>query len=846
MIQTRAAAVLGHLDRGVSVEIAGMPYSGRSAIARTVAERLASAGQRVLCVRGVPFIADVPAGALTVAGERPRQSPRDGAVDRVGLEDATVIVVDDAPAVDDLSIHRIVAQHVRRRVPVVAVIGTGAQSAHPLRGALSPSARVEAEPLRHAEADRLVRRRLGGGLDAGSLATVTNACGGLPGLVLAVVDAARANGTLIERNGLWTLEGEVWDGTLTPRVEHLLAPVPPEVQETLRLLALAGSLPVGQVDDLCDRDILDTLDQHGLVRALRVQGEWELSLFPPLVADHFLHQRTSLVRLQAEAMLDRLTIEHRRPAVTGPEPTAQPAGTTLLSHRSAQHWRTEAERRRAAWLADSCPATAVRYLSAAGNAAADPAVVDEVVARTPLVGPALDRMLYLGRRAAHLGIVRGDVDGAVALLEEHRATLPAFDAALRACQAHVRLVRGPMPTEDLLAPPAPSEHPLSGSMLRAVTAEVRVAQGRPQDARTLLAAADDGRMTAARDLMPDTTATRGLALILDCDLDAAIRGSLAAFDTALEALDVTWIDGHAYVSSLAMSLGARVADLEEHLATVSLLAKPPTLDAHFQTGVLAVAAVVADGQGRCTEALALAHRARAHCDVVGPHPLMDPVAVLHLIGTRAHGATPAAVDPLWHSARGLINQGYVTAGVLRAVAALERRPDPDRAHLLRQVAQQSQSALLRHVADYAVALATADPERLQTVSRELRWAGLRLYGVRAAVQAARRLRERGDTVASTRLAFETWELTHALGAQYTSLLDPLVHDLGVTEREREIASLLGGGASARDIAAALVLSVRTVEQHILRACRKLGVNSRADLALAARTWFAGRPGGPRR
>jgi DNA-binding CsgD family transcriptional regulator len=58
----------------------------------------------------------------------------------------------------------------------------------------------------------------------------------------------------------------------------------------------------------------------------------------------------------------------------------------------------------------------------------------------------------------------------------------------------------------------------------------------------------------------------------------------------------------------------------------------------------------------------------------------------------------------------------------------------------------------------------------------------------------------------------------------------------LTQREREIASLVASGRSAKSIAEMLVISERTVETHVASIYRKLGVTSRGDLvSLLART-----------
>ena len=54
--------------------------------------------------------------------------------------------------------------------------------------------------------------------------------------------------------------------------------------------------------------------------------------------------------------------------------------------------------------------------------------------------------------------------------------------------------------------------------------------------------------------------------------------------------------------------------------------------------------------------------------------------------------------------------------------------------------------------------------------------------------------------------------------------------LPLTAREREIVELAARGHANKDIAQRLTVSVRTVEGHLYRATRKLGVSERAALA----------------
>ena len=56
---------------------------------------------------------------------------------------------------------------------------------------------------------------------------------------------------------------------------------------------------------------------------------------------------------------------------------------------------------------------------------------------------------------------------------------------------------------------------------------------------------------------------------------------------------------------------------------------------------------------------------------------------------------------------------------------------------------------------------------------------------------------------------------------------------GLTEREREVAALIGQGKASREIAEILVVNTRTIEKHIENMLSKLGFISRAQIAVWA-------------
>jgi len=66
------------------------------------------------------------------------------------------------------------------------------------------------------------------------------------------------------------------------------------------------------------------------------------------------------------------------------------------------------------------------------------------------------------------------------------------------------------------------------------------------------------------------------------------------------------------------------------------------------------------------------------------------------------------------------------------------------------------------------------------------------------------------------------------GAQPPTLFAEHIAD-ELTSREREVALLAAAGLSSREIAERLVVSIRTVDNHLHRVYRKLGITRREEL-----------------
>ncbi|MBA3307270.1 MAG: AAA family ATPase [Chloroflexi bacterium] len=114
---------------------------------------------------------------------------------------------------------------------------------------------------------------------------------------------------------------------------------------------------------------------------------------------------------------------------------------------------------------------------------------------------------------------------------------------------------------------------------------------------------------------------------------------------------------------------------------------------------------------------------------------------------------------------------------------------------------------------------------LRTRDRAAAAAALRAAGAEAATLGARTEQKMAEQVLRE-LGVRTWKRGPDAGARQGSA--------SLSEREREVASMVAAGVSNRDVAEALFLSPKTVERHVSNVFAKLGVRNRTQLAVHLR------------
>jgi DNA-binding CsgD family transcriptional regulator len=154
---------------------------------------------------------------------------------------------------------------------------------------------------------------------------------------------------------------------------------------------------------------------------------------------------------------------------------------------------------------------------------------------------------------------------------------------------------------------------------------------------------------------------------------------------------------------------------------------------------------------------------------------------------------------------------------------------------LAALAEITDGDLVPALARHASALATGSAPELEAAGHALEALGACLLAAEAYLAAAAAYRSDGYARPASALTRRAGELAALCGDVSTPGLSFGSQTERLTRREREVAGMAAAGASSREIAAKLVLSVRTVDNHLQNAYSKLGVTSREELARVLRS-----------
>lgn len=157
-------------------------------------------------------------------------------------------------------------------------------------------------------------------------------------------------------------------------------------------------------------------------------------------------------------------------------------------------------------------------------------------------------------------------------------------------------------------------------------------------------------------------------------------------------------------------------------------------------------------------------------------------------------------------------------------------PPKTTANALASVCQRTDAPLAHAYAEHAAALAADDGPALLSVAERLERLGTLRYAANAAADAADAFAREGRQDSARRAATRSREIhERGQGGQPPAIVELDPDAIKLSAREREITEMAAQGLTNAEIAARLVLSTRTVESHLFRAMRKLGISDRREL-----------------
>jgi DNA-binding NarL/FixJ family response regulator len=138
--------------------------------------------------------------------------------------------------------------------------------------------------------------------------------------------------------------------------------------------------------------------------------------------------------------------------------------------------------------------------------------------------------------------------------------------------------------------------------------------------------------------------------------------------------------------------------------------------------------------------------------------------------------------------------------------------------------------------EHAHALLEHDTDALVRAAHALNGVGAVAEAADALAQAAALLWDRGTIADATVVAAAAREHATRAQAVITPALQHLRDVTPLTDRQAEIAAFAAAGMPSREIASHLVVSVRTVDNHLARIFRTFAISTRAELGDILAAW----------
>jgi DNA-binding NarL/FixJ family response regulator len=843
---TAVQAALVEKPGTCGIVIVGDAGVGKTTLARLVTRALPTP---VRWVVGTESARSIPLGVFAplVGAATPPDPITCLATAREALRtgDHSVIGVDDAHLLDQLSatlLHQLALDGSMR---IVATVRAGESVPDAITSLWKDGylQRLYLTPFDKEQSVKLIEQALGGRVEGLSADLMWDASGGNALFLRHLVEGALEAGTLRQVRGVWQLRGRMAvTSELASLLDSRVDQLPDPVLHVLQVLACCEPLDLDTLSMIVGDDAVEAAETRGLLRVTEDQGI-DVRLNHPMFGEALRRRLGTAASRRLSGELVRALKE--RPPTT-PAERIRLAELTIDSDQASDVSLLLAAARDAVALTNI---TLGERLARAAVSRGGGLAASELLARSLLwQGRAveaeealrpfhsdelndLDVVRWGLTRIANLQWSMGDAERAGEVLKMLRARVS--DPGLRLLVDGV--ASASLVFENQLGQAVTlSQHVLSDETASAAAVEWAVFSGAL--ALALMGRGDEVAAVAKRGHAIENRADGLLryltafgevrALALAGEFVAAAKRSAGFVHNSSAGQYLAWSMANVLVGTVDFACG-RFADTVGRMEqTVAALTSESAASWSFPARLLLAQSYCVLGRvGPGAKMVAeLRTRFGRHVAVFGPQ-----LRIAEAWLCAAEGNVSSAIDLALDAARGAEKSGQRAIEMLALHDAV-RFGDESCLSRLIDTATSVGGRLAAAIAAHAAAVRDRDAVAILAAAQQFEQIGALLSAADAAGQAASAFQARDDRRHTVEAAGVANRIAAECGGVRTPALDIAAHPLPLTTREREIANLVAAGLSNKEIADRLVVSVRTVEGHLYRACIKLDISDREQLA----------------
>ncbi|MFE4582429.1 LuxR C-terminal-related transcriptional regulator [Streptomyces chartreusis] len=803
-----------------SPHTSGIAITGLRGVGRTrlisEASRLARRGKlRVMTVRPSDALRLEPLQALGAAmGATGLHVPRtiaDAAAEltRFSSQRSLFICIDDAHLLDDLSVSLVAQLAADRKCRFALSIPEEDQYFAAEFRELTKGGHLShlpLQPLDEQEMFAICEEILGDTVEFGTAIDFSELANGNLVALRELICSALHRRALVQSRGMWVTVAPIPSSRrLIDSTRPVLFKLTSAQEYALQALALARELPLPVAKVIADASVWEQLEEKKLI--IFSQETTETILLPNSLSSHVtLSEIPHLRRLRT---INALLQAFRKVGTTD---EVQPYLVTL--------WKLELKE--TVTLEEAMSSCANAWWKGDRHAAARLAAHSWDTYRSP-----------------HAGHVLGILDESLSRCDTRSGKVrPTFTSSASELTVRIRRDTSWQAVRALLdkggydsvcrflRKPTLFDNPYQAAKVIVPGIEALLHLGRPREAfhcaQLFMAIADKDKVIGVPDFedVSHVPALMAYAQGLSGDLRTGIEGLWRLSRKSASSQDESLMARSALLLARLMLESGRAAEAHQIFTSIHVDCAPPTAKSDIYAGTLSSALALADKS----------YRKKAIKEISNCPTLRSMSLDLALAEYEAQeGLEPRALERLQRTAaeaRRLRAFGDLALTV-HAMARFGFAKEAER--FCGEWINSLESPVDKVKIRFAMAASRACPAELQSCAERFQEFGTHLYAAEAWAAAYRELMRSGY-LTEARMASRRCEECRKMSSGTSPMVLKAADDTRLlSPRERQIASLVAAGLDNQEIAERLVLSRRTIENHLYRCFRKLGVRNRREL-----------------